>query len=391
MRKTESDKEFPRCSHPALAGFTDALLSAIALNDPLSTARTIADMANRWPDANKRRRALAARIALIGLDSQFETQPELKVTEPVETVSEVVEEVPTVEIDASAEAPKRKSKPKKVAMPKVSLGDAASLLAAIDSSDNSEFSNPEDYSGGMGMSFSGPSDDVFGRAADLSFGPDLGPGQRQERDWSEPEQAMRPWDRTLPAEEEVAKGWDRTLPEEEAPKKQADTATDLSLAILTGEFRRPKAETETVGSIPQEMDIQTTAEPDSVEDQPEPADVAEAPPTRATRKSSSRILADGDLGAIFSESVPPEEVAIDTAQELPAPSKKRSKKSKKAPRIASDISALSALLETDGPTKGPEELIGGRVVADEEASGFVTFDLSDLTKLDEDTPEEPKP
>lgn len=389
MTKTSDTKGFSRCSHPLLVKFTDALLNDIPKDNPLGTARTIAEMARSWPDPAKRRKALAARIALIGLEAQ---ERERVVAEAVEDVTVVetqeVDEAKAPDLAPVVEKSKRKSKQNRLPTPKVSLGDAASLLAAIDTVDNSEFSNPDDFSGGMGMGLSAPLEGGFGRAADLAFGPDDLKGDREMREWSEPEQVTKRWERSLPIEDELTSVAERMETDEKAAPKAGDTATDLSLAILTGEFRRPKAEAEATPQTGTDMPTTPTGDVAELSGDPEPADMPETAPKRALRTSSSRILADGETGTAQPDDHALHEAGIEQAGSEPEATMPVPKKSKKARRIASDMSALSSLMEMGEPNDGAAEVLGGRVVAADEAAGFVTVEPAELTDLGQKQPKE---
>lgn len=354
---------FPGCAHPSLRPFADSFLAALATDDPIKAATRLGDMSRGLKNGAKRRQNLAARIALIGLAPTESLQEELSQDTVEQAASAIVEQSESVDVGDDVKAVSRKQKTRKLTPPKILLNDAASLLASLDSASGAaDLSNPDDFLPGTGMSLSAPVDGELGKnSGDLSmpdfngFGRDSvewpddpAPGERRMRTWPEDDDATDPNDAAA-----------RTL-DETAPAPVVHTATDLSLAILTGEFRRPNPAPSSEPEALEDDDTNDTdqipqADPISTED-PEITGTA-----RARRADKSRILKDDDAS---------EATLADPEAPLAGMAVGARKTGRKKKRLASDMSALSSLMQKDNPSEGQPELSAGRLVDEDEAANF---------------------
>ena len=291
-----------RCLHPRLQPFAKGFMKAIVTTDPVASAQRLAQMSASWPDARQRRRALAARIALLSspvvaavLEQDVEAIPPA-----AEATPEGAEPQPKTESKSPAPP-----KPRKPTIPAFDVKNAASMLDALNSTDDSSFSNPE-YGDGRGMSMSGPDLGSLG-------GTDL--GWQMPSDEEQKERALR----EMPEEGERR---NRKTEEDEplaAPPKP--TMTDLSLAILTGEFSaspKPKA-TDNVELMNESVDL-TFSEDENVQETPLTIDTTEEDREQVEHS--------------------------DFVPDAPKSKKKKSSSSRKSPDLSA-LSALSALMASD--------------------------------------------
>lgn len=319
-------------------------------------------MSRGLKNGTKRRQNLAARIALIGLSRTETLQEEPSPDIVDQAATAITEQSDSVDAGDEVKTVSRKPKTRKLTPPKILLNDAASLLASLDSSSGAaDLSNPDDFLPGTGMSLSAPVDGDIGKGGDLSmpdfngFGRDAvewpddpAPGERRMRAWPEDDDATDPNDAAA-----------RTL-DETAPAPVVHTATDLSLAILTGEFRRPNP---TPSSEPEALEDDGTNDTDQIP-QADPISTEDPEVTgtaRARRADESRILKDDDAS---------EPTLADPEAPLAGMAVGARKTGRKKKRLASDMSALSSLMQKDNPSEGQPELSAGRLVDEDEAANF---------------------
>lgn len=283
MEKTTKQVPMPRCGHPVLATFSKAFIETINTSDPVEAAGVLAAMSKSWKNPAKRRQALAARIALLGEGSlvKEENPPVLE-----ETIQEVEAEEPAIE----PPAPTKKAAAKAIP-PTISRRETANLLAQFDQPDTSEFESEPENSTHSEYGKAPPQSD-FASDQWLRDLPDS--NSSQGSNWSgnfgDGSEGNLLNERSLDGDD------DMNL------TRKKDTMTDLSLAILTGVFKKPP-----------EDDAQTEA------DKVEPQELAPIVTTADLRPKPSLSP---DLSSLFSEMAADEDMpgakALDA--QTPAPS-----------------------------------------------------------------------
>jgi hypothetical protein len=231
----------PSCACPRLRRAAETVQSWEGPGDALAEARHLRLRSARLTDGAERRAALALRIALLGRGGP----PAPDLAEALPDTRDMNDDTQAVPPPEPAPAPpvQMRTRAPRPERPAYALKDAASLLAALGTSDDGEWSNPDGAVAGRGMELSMPEE-----AAGASRPPLTTP---------EPEPAHTP----------------RT---EAAPPPAPITMTDLSLSILTGEFRH----TPPAAPVPEDAPAQEagTTQPEVI--------------STAHRQASSRILED---------------------------------------------------------------------------------------------------
>jgi hypothetical protein len=236
----------------------------------------------------ERRAALALRIALLSRSLSSSAQTQEISHEPENLTQKAKEEVhhsTTIAPPASAPSTKRRTPPPD--RPAIAVKDAASLLAALETTQDENWSNPDWDASGKAMEMSAPTENLGGGARDL---PDLSLETSKTR--RDPAPAAPP----------------------------AITITDLSLSILTGEFK----------PSPPPSQISTEADDD-------PGAVIEEDPNEGGstvhRLQSSRILEDEAISLNEDLQTGTTSDATPLRKKAKAPAKPKSKATKEgAPR-----------------------------------------------------------
>ena len=269
MATTGPMNDMPRFAKARLQQLAEAISTSTAPGDPLAEAAQLRLRALRWADAASRRAALALRIALL--------------SRPMVHAPALVEPPPPPEPEAIPEhapdpsPPPAKSRSPRPERPGLAIKDATSLLAALSTSSDESWSNPDQTGTGRGMDMSMPDMGSIG-------GPDLPDG----------------------------------LPETDRPQRVTPpappapiTMTDLSLSILTGEFR----------PSPPPLQIDFPEEPTESEDA-----AADAPDhvSTAHRQEASRILSD-DTEQAPEPKAAPRPSGAKPGKRKPAAAKRRTK------------------------------------------------------------------
>lgn len=266
----------PSCTCPRLRRAAETVQNWQGPGDAMAEAHHLRLRSARLTNGAERRAALALRIALLGRGRPFapdtpEAVPDAPKIEGDGLAMPTPDPAPAPPVQIRARMPRPER-------PAHALKDAASLLAALGASDDGEWSTPDGAVAGRGMSLSMPEE-----ATGTSRPPLTAP---------EPEPAHTP----------------RT---EAAPTPAPITMTDLSLSILTGEFRH------TPPAVPEPEDLPAqeagTTQPEVI--------------STAHRQASSRILADE---AEQASAAPPKPRSRTGAAKNPARSENRKAKGKPA-------------------------------------------------------------
>lgn len=339
MEKTAKQVPKPRCGHPVLAAFSKAFIETINTTDPVEAAGVLAAMSKSWKNPAKRRQALAARIALLGEGSL--------INEEKTPVLEEISEEPVAEEPIVEPPPPAKKAVAKATPPTISRKETANLLAQFDQPDTSEFDSEPENSTRSEYGKAPPQSD-FSSDRWLRDLPDSNSSQGSS--WSG--NFGDGSEGNLLNERSIDSDGDMNL------TRKKDTMTDLSLAILTGVFKKPP-----------EDDAQTDADGAERQEQPPAASADQRP-----KPSLSP-----DLSSLFSEMAADDDVpggnALDA--QAPAPSDMHSE-----PPATETISADAILRESEEMPSAHKAT--AKVVEGDRAAQFRTG-----FEIEHETPEEP--
>lgn len=269
MRRKSGANQAPGCTHPVLGAFANAFVDEWSGADPVDDARILGAVARRWTP-EKRRRALAARIALLALEGGrlAAPRPEEASTDAAEDAADPGDMAEAagdpVPIDATdfGRAARRTPPPATIG-----AASAAGLLAEMASSDHDKRDRvPTDSradSGRLDLRNTGPLD----RA---------GRGNSDEIEWTSDPRKTTDSGQYAPLEARM-----RDVDDSLGPVAKKHTMTDLSLAILTGEFSGGSSVSEETEAAQEEAsDATVNSEPvGALEGEPAPApdEIMQAP------------------------------------------------------------------------------------------------------------------
>lgn len=213
----------PGCSHARLQPFATAFAGAWQGTDPVADARSLGLAARSWNPA-KRRRAIAARIALLSQRGSAGTAGELP--------AEALPPLPVPEdanggltTDVAPEAPHGTGRSSRRSPPPATMGaaSAAGLLAEMAASDRvpglSDNADQREDSRRLDLRNTGPLDRA-GRG-----------GDKDATTWTQDPATAKSGETGAQLESRM-----RDIDDSQGPVAKKITMTDLSLAILTGEF-----------------------------------------------------------------------------------------------------------------------------------------------------------
>lgn len=253
MATTGPMNDMPRFAKVRLQHLAEAITISTAPGDPLTEAGQLRLRALHWTDAASRRAALALRIALLSRPlAQASALPDVETRPETDPLPE-----PETPPAPEAEARPAKTRAPRPERPGLALKDATSLLAALGAGGEESWSNPDQTSAGRGMEMSMPD-----------------AGNSSDRDLAD-----------LPPESPKA---------ERAPTPPAPpqiTMTDLSLSILTGEFR-PSPPPLQITFPEDEETAETTKDKADLQPESQEADSEANIISTAHRQETSRILED---------------------------------------------------------------------------------------------------